>query len=128
MKNKYCLIYNYAQHYRLGIFKLLNNELNFDFYFGDKMGDVKKIDYSELTNFKQELRNIKIIHNFYWQKGALNVFFKKYEKYIILGEYYCLSTWLILILSRFTNKKIYLWSHGWYGKENKLQKLVKKIF
>ena len=51
--HKICLIYNYAQHYRIGIFKLLDQELSCDFYFGDQMDDVKKLDYSELKNFKK---------------------------------------------------------------------------
>jgi len=37
-----CLIYNFAQHYRGAIFSLLSKELEIDFYFGDKMQDVKK--------------------------------------------------------------------------------------
>nr|WP_315215432.1 glycosyltransferase [uncultured Flavobacterium sp.] len=128
ISNKKCLIYNYAQHYRADIFSLLDKELDIDFYFGDKMDDVKKMDYSLLENFKSELKNIKIFSAFYWQKGAISLFFKKYDKYIILGEYYCLSTWCILLLSRFSNKKIYLWTHGWYGNENFIKKVIKKIF
>lgn len=127
-QDKICLIYNYAQHYRLGIFKLMDTELNCDFYFGDKMDDVKKIDYAEIKGFKYELHNISIFHNFYWQSGAFSLFFKKYKKYIILGEYYNISTWLILFFSLFTSKKIYLWTHGWYGKENYIIKIIKKLF
>lgn len=128
ISNKTCLIYNYAQHYRTSIFKLLDKELGVDFYFGDKMDDVKKMDYSQLKNFKGELKNIKIFSAIYWQKGAVSLFFKKYDKYIILGEYYCISTWCILLLNRFSSKKIYLWSHGWYGNENVIKKVIKKIF
>lgn len=128
MKSKICLIYNYAQHYRLGIFKLLNDELEVDFYFGDKMDDVKKIDYSELSNFRNEVNNIKIFKNFYIQKGVIKLLFKNYDNYILLGEYYCLSTWLILILGKFTNKKIFLWTHGWYGKETVIQRIIKRKF
>ena len=126
--NKTCLIYNYAQHYRKGIFELLDKELKIDFYFGDKMQDVKKLDYNNLKGFKKELNNISLFLNFYWQKGALGVFFNKYDKYIMLGEYYCVSTWLILFLSKFTSKKVMLWTHGWYGKETRLISLVKKLF
>ncbi|CAL2060708.1 glycosyltransferase [Tenacibaculum sp. 190524A05c] len=125
---KDCLIYNYAQHYRLGIFKLMDKEIQCDFYFGDKMGDVKKIDYKELKGFKKELKNISLISNFYWQKGALGLLFKKYKRYILLGEYYCLSTWVFLLLAKLTSKKVVLWTHGWYGKETKIIGFIKKIF
>jgi len=126
--NKNCLIYNYAQHYREGIFKLLDSELEFDSYFGDKMGDVKKMNYEKLLNFKKELKNIYLSGNIYYQRGAVRLLFKNYDNYILLGEYYCLSNWGLLLLSKFTTKKIYLWTHGWYGNEGFLKKVVKKIF
>lgn len=125
---KTALIYNFAQHYRTAIFSLLDQKLIIDFYFGDKMQDVKKMDYTVLKNFKNELKNIKIWSVFYWQKGAIKLFFKNYSNYIVLGEYFCLSTWILLILCKFSNKKIYLWTHGWYGNETFLKKIVKKIF
>lgn len=128
MSNKSCLIYNYAQHYRLPIFKLLDTKLKVDSYFGDKMGDVKKLDYNELKHFKKELKNIKVFSVIYWQKGALNLLFKPYNCYIILGEYYCLSTWLILILNKFLRKKIILWTHGWYGNESFFKSIFKITF
>ena len=126
--SKTCVIYNYAQHYRLAIFQLLNKELGCDFYFGDRMKDVKKLDYDLLPGFKKELKNIKLFSIIYWQKGAVPLFFRNYDKYIILGEYYCLSTWVLLLLSKLSKKKIYLWSHGWYGNETIIKKIIKKIF
>lgn len=107
---KPCLIYNYAQHYRLPIFQLLNYELGCDFYFGDKMKDVRKLEYKLLPGYKKELKNIHLFSIIYWQKGALSLFFKNYDTYIILGEYYCLSTWVILLLSKFSKKK-YIYGH-----------------
>ncbi|MEL0644030.1 glycosyltransferase [Olleya sp. Ti.3.14] len=126
--NKTCLIYNYAQHYRIGVFKLLDVKLNIDSYFGDKMADVKKLDYNELANYKNELKNIQIFKGVYFQKGAVRLLFKKYDNYILLGEYYNISTWLILILAKFSNKKVFLWTHGWYGNESVLKRFIKKTF
>jgi glycosyltransferase involved in cell wall biosynthesis len=128
MINKICLIYNYAQHYRKGIFVKMDKEMDVDFYFGDKMDDVKKMDYSELNSFKKELKNRKLFSHFYWQSGVLSLFFLNYKKYIVLGEYYCLSTWMLLLLVKLSNKKVYLWTHGWYGNEKYLKKTIKKIF
>lgn len=123
-----CLIYNYAQHYRKGVFIKLDNELQCDSYFGDKMGDVNKMDYNLLPHFQKELINIPLIPPFYWQSGAVSLIFKNYKHYILLGEYYCLSTWLILILSKFSSKKVHLWTHGWYGNESFLKRLIKNLF
>lgn len=39
---KFCLIYNYAQHYRTSIFRLIDQEFDCDFFFGDSYLNVKK--------------------------------------------------------------------------------------
>ena len=127
-KMKKCLIYNYAQHYRYGIFSLMDNNDYCDFYFGDYYRDIKKIDYQKLKNFKSELKNINIYSGIYWQRGAIRLIFKNYKEYIILGEYLCLSTWVVLLLSKVLNKKVYFWTHGWYGNENYLKKIIKRTF
>jgi glycosyltransferase involved in cell wall biosynthesis len=126
--NRNCLIYNYAQHYREGIFKLLDSELKCESYFGDKMGDVQKMDYELLNHFQKEVKNVKLKYPFYWQNNVVNLIFKPYNNYIILGEYYCISTWVILLMGKITNKKFYLWTHGWYGNEGMFKRVLKKIF
>lgn len=128
MINEACLIYNYAQHYRSGIFIKMDKELEVDFYFGDKMQDVKKMDYEKLSHFKKELKNVFITSHIYWQSGSTSLFFNNYKQYIILGDYYCLSTWVLLFLCKFSNKKVYLWTHGWYGNENFFKRIIKKWF
>lgn len=127
--NKVCCIFNTAAHYRKPIYKLIDQHFNCDFYIGDKVSSpMKMMDYSELSGFKKELKNIYLIGNIYWQKGALKTVFSDYKHFIITGEPHCLSTWLILLLSRLTTKKSYLWTHGWYGRETKVKKIVKKLF
>ena len=128
MKYKICLIYNYAQHYRSNIFTLMDKELNIDFVFGDSYLDVKKMDYSLLSNFKKEVHNKTLLKPIYYQQDTLKLLLEDYKYYIVLGESICLSTWLILIFSKLFNKKIYLWSHGWYGKESKVRSILKKVF
>lgn len=46
-----------------------------------------------------------------------------------MGETRALSTWLFCVLARIfkSKKKVYFGSHGWYGKETKLESLVKKL-
>jgi len=124
-----CLIYNYAQHYRLGVFKELDATNDFHFYFGDKYRDVKKINYKHLSGFVKEFRNIKIFKEVYFQFNSLETLFRPYNNYIILGEYFCISTWIILLsLKIFKGKKVYLWTHGYYGNESKLKYFVKDLF
>jgi glycosyltransferase involved in cell wall biosynthesis len=127
--NKICLIYNYAQHYRKNIFMLMDKELLCDFVFGDTMGDVKKLDYSVLFHFKKEIKNKTFLKRpLYWQKGVFSLLREDYTHFIMLGETICVSTWLMLFLIKLQGKKIYFWSHGWYGKEVKIRIILKKIF
>lgn len=126
-KIKLCVIYNYAQHYRTGIFKLISNEFDTDFCFGDSMGDVKKLDYSLLSG---DVREVHVVSKFgfSYQRGLLHLLKKDYSSYVILGETRSISTWLFLLLSVFhREKKYFLWTHGWYGKESLLEKLLKKV-
>ena len=127
MRNKICLIYNFAQHYRSNIFILMDNELTIDFVFGNKFGDVKKMDYSLLKNVKEVTNATFIIKPLTYQRNVLQLF-EKYSTFIMLGDLHCISTWIMLFLGNFFNKKIYLWSHGWYGKEGKIKSIIKKIF
>ena len=104
-------------------------EIKCDFYSGDKLASpIKSIDFQELKGFKKILKNKFLLGNFYWQKGAISLVFQPYSTFIITGEPYCLSTWVILILSRFQGKKTILWSHGWYGNESAIKQVVKRIF
>lgn len=125
--SKKCLIYNFAPHYRTNIFSLLDKNLDLDFYFGDDMGDVKKMDYSLLNQPVHEVHNSKI-GPFEWQSGVIKLAFKPYQKYIILAGPLVLSTWLFTLFARLQGKKVYFWSHGWYGKESRIQRLLKLIF
>lgn len=128
MNMKLCLIYNYAQHYRTSIFKLIDREFDCDFVFGDSMGDVKKMDYALLKGNVKEVHNRKF-GGAYFQKGVLKLLKQRYDRYIMLGETRCISTWLFLLLSKFySKKKVYLWSHGWYGKESRIERIIKKVF
>lgn len=128
MKKKCCIIYNYAQHYRTDIFSKISEEYLCDFVFGDTMGDVKKMDYSVLQGSVKEVHTIKMFGGWYWQPGVIKKLFADYDYYILLGDTRAVSTWLFCILAIFKGKrkKIYIWTHGWYGKENTLEKMVKK--
>lgn len=128
MENKNVLIYNFGQHYREPIFRLMDRELAVDFYFGNNSDDIKTFDYSKLRGFKGILKYIRLYKVFYWQKGLLRLAFKNYSNYILLGEYFCITHWVLFFLLKIKGKKIVLWSHGWYGNESISKKIVKKLY
>ena len=118
-----------APHYNAPIYKLMDSELNCDFYIGfENECSIKLMTYESLNGFINKIANKKLFGNFYWQPAAIKIAFKQYEQYIITGEPFCISTWIILMLNRLTGKKTYLWSHGWYGNETLIKKCAKKIF
>lgn len=127
--NVVCCIFNVAPLYNSAIYNLIDSEIGCDFFIGHKISTpIKLMDYESLEGFRYRLENIQILNKFYWQKGALSTLFKSYRHYIISGEPYCISTWIILICCRLLNKKTYLWSHGWYGDETYLKRQLKSIF
>lgn len=122
-----CLIYNYAQAYRTAIFKAIDQEYDCDFFFGDSYLDVKKMDYSALKGKVTEVHNIRW-RKFYYQRGVLPLLRKDYDLYLVFSQVWSISTWLFLLLARFVfHKKVYVWSHGWYGKESHFSSLLKKF-
>lgn len=143
-----CYLSNAAPHYREALFRLMDKELGCDFYIGDSVPGVKEyIDGFTLKGFRATLINTETfggrwlpdligrltgntgaLSNFYWQKGAPAIAFKPYTHYIIDGEPYCLSTWVLLMLVRLRRRKAILWSHGWYGDEGRIKRIVKRLF
>lgn len=126
---KLCILYNFAQHYRTNIFTLIDKTFNCDWVFGDTMSDVKKMDYTLLRGKVTETHTKRLFGGWYWQPGVIEQLFKDYDHYILLGETRALSTWTFCIIARLLKpkKKLYFWTHGWYGKETLLESLIKKM-
>ncbi|WP_445432631.1 glycosyltransferase [Chryseobacterium indoltheticum] len=106
----------------------MDKELSFDFYFGDNSADIKTFDYNKLKGYKGTLKSIPLYKVVYWQKGLLKLAFDSYSNYILLGEYYCITHWLLFLLLKLQGKKIILWSHGWYGNESITKRIIKKMY
>lgn len=120
----------YASHYRSAIYQLMDKEIGCDFCFGDKCDDIKKLDYALLEHEVIEVQNKKLGSSFYYQKGLIQLLRANYDTYILVGDARCVSIWFFCVLARLfkPRKKIYFWTHGWYGKESKTEKILKKLF
>ena len=127
---KLCQIYNGASSYRESIYLLLDQSFDTDWFFGSCLGDIKLMDTTKLKGRVYNSKNVSILGNTaYWQKGVIKVLFKPYTHYIIAGDERCLSNWLFLFLSfLFPKKKIYFWSHGPYGREGFLKRIIQKVY
>ena len=130
MKNdfKICMVTNIGAHYRFPIYQLMDKNLLCTFYLGDHIKDsIKTFDYNSLNGYRGTLRN-RYFHNIYWQGNSVSLINKPYSHYILDGEPLCLSSWIILLLAKLKGKKTIAWTHGWYGRESFIKKIVKKLF
>lgn len=125
---KICLIDVTPSHYRYEIFSLMNKEFDIEFYFGDIMPSIKSLDLDKLLGFKGIIP-IKKMGRLYRYVGLQSLLKAEYSHYILDGDFRCLSSWRFLLHAYFIkNKKTYVWTHAWYGRENLIKRLVKKFF
>lgn len=126
---KICVIDNMASHYRKGIYLLMDKKYDIDWRFGEPIGDIKELDLSLLKHAKH-LRSVKsIIPGVYKLKG-ISKLIDNHDCVIMVGEPALLSSWILLIRYQliYPKKKVFLWTHGWYGKESFLKSIIKKAY
>lgn len=124
------MIINMASAYRGPIYCLMDKAFDIDWFFGNQIGDIKELDLNMLsTACHVDRRNVA--GPFYWMSDIVKLLDKpQYDKFLVIGEPFNLSVWSIMLRNRFRRKrkKIYLWSHGWYGREGFAKKWMKRIF
>jgi glycosyltransferase involved in cell wall biosynthesis len=128
---KLCFVLNFAPHYRKEIYLLIEKELKATFYFADDTlaKNLKKIDYGVFQNKPIELKFVRLFKNFNWIKGMAQLpLSNSYNKFVVTGEPFCLSSWLMLFVARFKKKQVYAWTHGMHGNEVGVKKLFKILY
>ena len=125
---KLCLIFNTAPLYRESIYCKIDAEYDCKWVFGPKRDDIKEMNYSLLkdVSFYSLKGNAS---TFCIKRGMMTYLFKKeYQTYLMYPEVHSLTDWVFFFLAftLFKKKKIYLWTHGWYGKEAMFQSFLKK--
>lgn len=119
--------------YRKSIWDRLleNNKNEFTFCFSkESFKDVKsnEIFRNNYKNRFHKIENLQILNWVYWQRGVLNILFKKVDTVIFLGEMSILSTWITSLLLRIKKVKVVYWGHGMYGKDKGLKKYLRILF
>lgn len=122
-----CLISNVASHYRASIYQLIDQSFDTYFYFSEPFFNIKRMDYALLNHPVKELKTWHW-HNYSYQFGVLSLLNKEFDCFITLGNARSISTWLFLIKAKILHKPVYVWTHGWYGKESKMESFIKKMF
>lgn len=124
-----CCILNVGPHYRYPIYQKMAEELDVDFYIGDRAGTpIKTFDYNSLKNYKGTLCRHNLWGSWYWMSNQIRLAFKQYDSYIVTGEPFCISNWIFLLLAKMCGKQTIAWTHGWYGREGRVKGFIKKLF
>lgn len=127
-KKRIAMIFPYAPSYREAIYKLMDREMDIDWYFaGNCKPNMKLLDYSKLKNVDLSLEEIRF-GLFSTLKGFDKIDLTQYDAVITPGVFRCWND-LLLMFRNSKNKKprLYLWTHGWYGKESLLIKAIKRF-
>lgn len=130
MAGKLCIVYNFAQLYRQPIFTLIDNEWDCEWWFGDNESDVKEMPEDALKH-SHRVKNRHIVGALETQVGVSSLIRRKdIDTFLMLGEPMVLSTWLVMMQRQlfYRKKRVYLWSHGWYGREGFAKKWIKRVF
>lgn len=127
---KVCCIFNYNPLYRLPIYKAISEKFDCDFFFARANGcDIKQFDPEELHGFKSLLDVRRITRIFTTYRNIRRTLKSEYTHFIITGEPYVLSNWIIIIYSILTGKKVYVWTHGLYSHVKKIwTRIYLKLF
>lgn len=125
---KLCIINGKSPRYRESIFKAIDKEYDCDWFFGKADTDIKSLDLSIFKN-AQSFGYIYFGKSLYWKKRTISKLFeKKYNCFLVSVESRAISDYIFLFLKDlfFPQKKVYAWTHGWYGKETWLEAFLKK--
>lgn len=115
-----------ASHYRKLIYQLLEQELGVSFVFGHGHTTVKQLDPSSLK--KVTYVELKPLSNSTYYLKDVIAHCKCTDIVIDDMGILCVSSWCNLIVAKFRRQKVFVWSHGWYGREGFVKKWLKRAY
>lgn len=128
INDKICLLSIIASHYRARIYEEMQREFCCGFVFGDESDtSVRRMDTSVLDDC-EVLPNLHIGHSSWYYQPDLLRRTRGYKILINDLGIFCLSAWILLFVARFRGQKVYHWDHGWYGREGRVKKWVKRLY
>lgn len=128
---KLAMLFPYAPAYRGPIYELMDRELSVDWFFcGDAERPMKLYDYSRLKNCNLSMKEKQLIGPFVRFDGIKQLPLDQYDAIIVPTIIRNTSMWWLL--KKYSNgkrgPKLFYWTHGWYGREKGLSKIIKKRF
>lgn len=125
---KLCIIFSHASLYRESIYRLIDKTFDCEWHFSDEDSGVKRFDTNIFDDVS--IHKHRVFKRFHWMDGINKLLSCKENKtYLMIAGFVDLSCWLFYLRAKlfYPYKKIYLWGHGWYGKETKVQSFIKKL-
>lgn len=126
-----CIVYNFTQKYREPIFREIDKEYDCIWFFGNNKTNIAGFEINVLKDARLIKNHYSKYTPFYYQKGISALAKRKdIDNFLVLGDPFNISMWLLSLRIKLfnRNKKIYFWTHGWYGRENSLRRIFKKVF
>lgn len=125
---KLCILFSHASSYREPIYRLIDRTYRCDWHFSDEEGGVPRFD----TNIFERVavHKHRRFGRFHWIDGINGLLAKRENKtFLMLAGTVDLSCWLFFLRAKlfYPKKKIYLWGHGWYGKETRMEAFIKRL-
>lgn len=131
------IVYPYFAHYRRPVLQelceLLSNDYEIEL-LADEEAEIPALRMINLAEFSKGICSFQKLHNVWlgrwlWQFGLLrSVLCNKADAIIFLGQFNFISTWFAVLLAKFMGKKTLFWSHGVYGNESGLKRLIRVTF
>ncbi len=130
-EKKIAMIFPYAPAYRESIYTQMDDVFHVDWFFcGNARRPMKLLDYSILKHCDLSMQEICLWGSFRWFRNLRNLCFDDYDAIIIPSAIRNFSIWWLILHYKKEKRgpRLFFWTHGWYGKEKGLSKLLKKIF
>ena len=133
--NNVYFITNIFPHYREALWREILSSKSFNAKFFYSKYNPLSIKEGKIENcsFDSRINNIKgfWLFNKYliWQSDIIKVCLsKQYNSIVFLGEMNILSNWIGALICRIRKKRVFFWSHGFYGNESSLKYFFRKLF
>lgn len=129
--DKICCIFNIPSLYREAIYLKIDQSYDCDWFFENEVSDIALFDTNQLKSV-HFLEHGHFMGRLYRMKGLVKAVWKRkdYDSYLMVGAPMCVSIWILCLLLKviFPKKRVFFWTHGWYGKESLMERIIKKRF
>jgi len=128
---KLCCVFNIPSLYREAIYLCIDQEYDCEWFFEKENVDVALFDANKLKS-AHFLEHRNVLGRAYRMKGLTGMLWNRddFDAYVMVGAPMCISVYVLCALLKVFHpkKSIIFWTHGWYGKESRSERFIKKIF